>query len=130
VVFLSTFDGVLTGPKVAAPLGAANPGAGVAGGKEPGVYLIQHQVDPQQEVGPILRPAGGGQALQFRLFIVHQDLQADLPRLLPGLVGHQAGIEGELQGLVRVLGPLALVRGLEIREPVVGGEDIDGALEG
>jgi hypothetical protein len=45
-------------------------------------------------------------------------------------MGHQAGIEGELQGVVRLLGPLALVRGLEIREPVVGCEDIDGALKG
>ena len=78
----------------------------------------------------MFRPPGGGQALQFWFFVIHQDLQADLLRPLAGLVGHQAGVEGELQGVLRLLGPLALVRGLEIRESMVGREHVNGALEG
>ncbi len=41
---LSPFNGVGTGPKIAAPVGAADPGAGVAGGKEPGFNLGQRLV--------------------------------------------------------------------------------------
>jgi len=45
-------------------------------------------------------------------------------------MGHQAGIKGELQGVVRLPGALALVRGLQIRQPVVHRQDVQGPLNG
>jgi len=45
------------------------------------------------------------------------------------MLGHQSGIKGELQRMVRLSGALALVRGLEVRKLVIYGKHVDGPLE-
>ena len=58
---------------------------------------------------------------------------ADTKVLVQGLLETQrcaAGIEGELERIIRVLGPFAFVRGFQVREPLICGQHINGALEG